>query len=75
MENARQTKQSRYRSHSVLPGWILKMGMGDVGVRFQVGLEPQKQNKKVHIFQTIHTLHYVKHKGFDHKYMDALFGP
>ena len=32
------------------------MGMVDVGVRFQVGLEPQNENKreKVHIFQTSH---------------------
>ena len=53
--DARQTTQIRYRSHSLLPGWILQMGMGDVGVRFPVGLEPQNQNKtEVHIFQTLH---------------------
>ena len=52
------------------------MGMVDVGIRFQVGLEPQNQNKiKKYIFSRLHTLHYVKQKGFDHKYLDALFGP
>ena len=45
------------------------MGMVDVGIRFQVGLEPQNQNKtKKYIFSRLHTLHYVKQKkGFDHK--------
>ena len=52
------------------------MGMVDVGIRFQVGLEPQKQNKtKKYIFSRLHTLHHVKQKGFDHKYLDALSGP
>ena len=66
---ARQKTHSWYRSHSLLPGWILKMGMVDVGIRFQVGLEPQNQNKtKKYIFSRLHTLHYVKQKkGFDHK--------
>ena len=74
--DARQKTHSWYRSHSLLPGWILKMGMVDVGIRFQVGLEPQNQNKiKKYIFSRLHTLHYVKQKGFDHKYLDALFGP
>ena len=36
VENARQTTRSRYRGHSLLAGWIFKMGMGDVGVRFEV---------------------------------------
>ena len=35
---ARKTKQRPYRSHSLLPGWILEMSLGDVGVRVQVGL-------------------------------------
>ena len=52
------------------------MGMVDMGIRFQVGLEPQNQNKiKKYIFSRLYTLHYVKQKGFDHKYLDALFGP
>ena len=73
---ARQKTHSWYRSHSLLPGWILKMGMVDVGIRFQVGLEPQNQNQtKKYIFSRLHSLHYVKQKGFDHKYLDALFGP
>ena len=42
---ARQKTHSWYRSHSLLHGWILKMDMVDVGIRFQVGLEPQNQNK------------------------------
>ena len=73
---ARQKIHSWYRSHSLLPGWILKMGMVDVGIRFQVGLEPQNQNKtKKYIFSRLHTLHHVKQKGFGHKYLDALSGP
>ena len=44
------------------------MGMLDVGIRFQVGLESQNQNQtKKYIFSRLHTIHYVKQKGFDHK--------
>ena len=60
---ARQKTHSWYRSHSLLPGWILKMGMVDVGIRFQVGLEPQNQNKtKKYIFSRLHNASLCKAK-------------
>ena len=34
-----------------------------------------KENEKVHIFQTVHALLFKIKKGFDRKYLDALFDP
>ena len=34
-----------------------------------------KRNEKVHIFQTVHASQCKIKKGFDHKYLDALFDP
>ena len=71
----RETNHAKSVQESLSAAWLdFQDGHGKCGSTFssRIRATEQKQTKK-YLVSRLHTLHYVKQKGVDHKYSDALF--
>ena len=70
-----ETNNAKSVQESFSAAWLDSQdGHGRCGCTFSGRIRATKPKEKNYMFSRLYTLHYVKQKGFDHKYLDALFG-